>query len=167
MRDAVWSEGSHARDILEAQTGAEVSYVADDPDTGLRCKVRPDAVVDGAGIIVDLKTTKNAGMQSFSRDLYTLGYFMSAPFYMNVMNWLDGADTWRHHVFLVMEKDPPYAFRTLSLDPASMDVGTRAFRRLLARYAECLEADEWPGYYPGTEPIGIPGWAFYIEGERG
>lgn len=174
IRESVWSTPSHGLDLLDAADESEVSVVADDPVTGIRCKVRPDLVIRAGRIVGELKTTRSAETWSFERDLYQLGYFRAAPFYVDVVGWADQSMAQAHHVFLVVEKEPPFAFRTFAMDRESADermvpsweLGRRSYRRLLDLYAHCMESGEWPGYPATTEPISIPGWAHRAEGER-
>ncbi len=164
IRESIYGEPSAARDLLEAMTATEVSYVADDPATGLRCKVRPDLLAESAGIVGDLKTTRAGAKSAFGRQIYSLGYHRSKAFYMDCMETLEPRK-WEHHVFLVVENTPPYEVAVYDLDPAATEMGRREVRLLLDLYAECKRTGNWPGYDTTVQTVGVPHWAYYQEEE--
>ena len=179
IRDRLLSQPSHARDLVENFNETESSCVAYDPKTNVLCKVRPDGVIMGEGLIADLKSTRSIQYDSLSRDIFTYGYYMSAPFYLDVCNWFESelkkrtgkAPTsnelikdrkpvdWKHHVFLFFETSPPYQTVVYDLDPYDMDLGRDEYRRLLDAYAWCERKNHWPGLPTTTIPISIPEWA--------
>ncbi len=171
IRDRLLREPSQARDLVESFDQTEVSVVADDPVTGVRCKVRPDGVLKSTGLIADLKTTRNIDKRGFARDIYTYGYFRSAPYYVDVCNWFGVDDEgaaieWKHHVFLSVETHPPYQTVVYNLDPSDVDLGRRSYRSLLDRYAQCEKSNEWPGMPTRTISISMPQWAVSQEEEK-
>lgn len=164
IRENLYSTPSAARDLLEAMTATEVSCVADDPATGLRCKARPDLMAADAGIVGDLKTTRDGSRRAFERQIYSLGYHRSKAFYMDCLHTLE-PDRWQHHVFLVVENTPPYESAVYDLDPAATEMGRREVRQLLELYAACKESGDWPGYDTTVRTVGVPRWAYYQEEE--
>jgi hypothetical protein len=67
VRDNVWSKDTKARELIEQMTGAEVAYVADDPETWLRCKVKVDLEALHARVMCDLKTSRTVTPEGWSR----------------------------------------------------------------------------------------------------
>jgi hypothetical protein len=139
---------------------AEVSALWIDPETGARCRCRPDWVHDtGAGsILLDLKTYSDASAEEFRRQaarkryhvqdaLYTDGYAIASQ--QSVLGF----------VFIAVETEWPYAANAMMLDEPSKETGRRAYRRNLSRYAECVQTDTWPGYSNAIELISLPQWA--------
>ena len=62
----------------------EVPLFWTDPDTGVDCKCRLDAITrddNGVPVIVDYKTTTNASYKSFLRDVIEYGYHFQAAMY--------------------------------------------------------------------------------------
>ncbi len=166
LRDAVWSHPT-AAELLRGPGMNEVSAVWKDADSGVPCKGRIDRLttVGGWSMVVDLKTTKSAMRQSFSKDLYFYQYHQQAAMY------LDGCDALaphpRKYVFIAVEKEPPYLVATLELEQDAIDLGRDEYKKHLATYAQCLQSGRWPGYDDGIGYVSLPHWAFRFHGEEG
>lgn len=84
--------------ILEAKGDCEVSIFVDDPDTGLRLKIRPDKIVRGKQqpLLCDLKST--ASIDDWRADkpwlnpLFKFGYGFTAAYYMYVASIFYGVE---------------------------------------------------------------------------
>ncbi|GGH24615.1 PDDEXK-like protein of unknown function [Cribrihabitans marinus] len=156
--------------LLDPEAGiAELSCYWKDPETGVQCRCRPD-FWRRDGLIVDLKTCLDASPEGFSKSIYNWRYHVQHAFYVdgikaaleqgpNPLNM--PAPT--HFVFVAVEKTAPYAVGVYMLDAESVDIGRRDYREDLARYAECLTADDWPAYSPQIEPISLPEWVLRRE----
>lgn len=162
VRDRIYEEPSHACDLLQSQSGAEVSYAVDDPQWRLRCKLRNDLEVRSAGIICDLK--KTLSIAGFERQLWNLHYYLSVPHYMDLMEAHEPG-VWKHHVFLAVELEPPYEFRTLELRPEAIDFARRERDKLMCLAAQCVDQGEWPGYSRSVEYLDLPAWAYAHESD--
>jgi len=135
----------------------ELSMWWDDDDTGIKCKARPDIILDD-GIIIDLKTTENASLEEFQKSIYNYGYFIQAYFYL----W--GLSKYKQNVknfiFICVEKSPPHAVAVYYLNEAAIDKGREMVRKLLDIYAAAVKTNEWPGYSEEIQPISLPHWGF-------
>lgn len=128
-----------------------------DPDTGVNCKGRLDAVKPG--IIIDYKTTTDAGTDGFAREAIRYGYDLQAAMYLEAakQNGYGDCEFW----FIAQEKSAPYAANVIRAGDAFLDRGRWLMLDLLTKYKECAEKDEWPGY--GTNELIIPEWAVMDE----
>lgn len=167
IRDRLWTEKGHHRDILEAVTGAEVSFALDCPRTGLRCKIRTDLLAPG--IHVDLKTAES--LSQFERSIFNFGYHLSAPFYQDLLAYHYPGD-FDAHFFLVVEvaksgdkvvAKQPFEFALYQLDEDAMDLGRRKVEKLMDLALKCTESNEWPGMSRDVQYIGLPGYAYTQE----
>lgn len=64
-------------------------------------------------------------------------------------------------MFVVIEKDPPYAVNILQADEAFIQRGYDIFRELIGTYHECKETNNWWGYmgaYNVINNLGVPNW---------
>lgn len=159
MRDRVW-EHPAASALLSGEGDAELSMTWEDPGTGVLCKARWDRhspEIDG-GAIVDYKTCQDASPPAFERAIFNFGYFRQGAFYLR------GARARklpiRHFVIVAQEKAPPYAVAVYRLSAPTLDGGNELIDTLLARYAECIRSDEWPGYPEHVTEIAVPAWAW-------
>lgn len=135
----------------------ELSCFANDPETGVLCRVRYDMVTED-GWVLDLKKCQDARQAAVSKSIANYGYYMQDAFYSDVPGWLGPEYRPRGFVFVFIEEEPPHAVKVWALASGDRDRGRREYRRLLNIYAECLEADEWPGYSTDPEVIELPGW---------
>lgn len=165
MRDAVWSHPA-AAEILRSPGVHEVSAVWQDKDTQAMCKGRLDryGYWQRWPTIADVKTARDAGRRPFSRAIETYGYAEQAAMYLDGAQALAPVEVDRRFVFIVAEKEPPYAVAVYELDVDAIEAGRKRYRAHLQQYAECMATSSWGGYGNGVELISLPAWALR-EGE--
>lgn len=140
---------------------AEVSAFWVDAETGVACKCRPDWVhtlPDGRVVLVDLKTTKDASPDGFSKQMANLGYHIQAAHYSTGWTAATGQEV-AAFIFAAVENEPPYAAMAYRLGDVSKFEGLAECRRLIDLYAECKAANRWPGYGDAVQTIDVPDWA--------
>lgn len=148
-----------AAELLQ-QGQPETSIWWDDPETGLRCKCRPDWI--NGRICVDLKTTTDASPRGFAKSVANFRYHVQDAHYM-------ACGLFDRFIFIAVEKEPPYAVACYHLDRCSRDFrvqmaiaeGRRLRDRDLQRIANCRAMAAWPGYGDELQTISLPGWAFH------
>lgn len=159
VRDAVHGH-SRAHGMVTGSGQVELSMVWDEPESGVRCKARQDRHSPDlpGGVIVDLKTTRNASPRAFEKSIFEHGYHRQGALY------LSGAQTLglsaRHFVIIAVEKEPPFNVAVYRLTEGALDAGAEQLRPLLAKYAECVQTDQWPGYPDTVMDIALPDWAW-------
>jgi hypothetical protein len=139
---------------------AEASLFWQDPATEVYRRARLDWLrLTGRPIVVDYKTAVNASPEVFGRKAADFGYFSQDPWYRDGVAALDLADPADlAFVFVVQEKDPPYAVSVIQMDDESARVGRQFNRRALDLYAECVGTDTWPSYGDGISTASLPAW---------
>ena len=167
--------------LLEAGSGvAELSCYWKDPETGVLCRCRPDFWRHD-GVIVDLKTARDASPKGFMKSIEGWRYHVQHAFYMDGIeaaqdqSWMTvhdeaGMPAPNAFIFVAVEPFAPYAVGVYHIDPVSIEIGRREYREDLARYAECLETGKWPAYSDKIESISLPEWRLRqeeIEDEQG
>lgn len=123
---------------------------------GIKCKARPDYITT-SGLIVDLKTTKDARPKGFAKDCADYRYHVQSAFYTEGYYQVHGEYP-AGFLFVAIEKEKPYAVALYTADQI-MDQGYREFMEDLRVYKECLETDAWPAYPPESRSIILPRWA--------
>jgi len=95
--------------LLEAEGDCEVSIFVDDPETGLRLKIRPDKIVRGKfqPLLCDVKST--ASIDEWRMDkpwlspLFKMGYGFTAAYYMYAASIFYGVEITDYY-FMVVSK---------------------------------------------------------------
>lgn len=124
-----------------------------DPDTEEPCKAKIDFLTDN-GIMIDVKTTSD--IREFDRSVHKYHYDLQCAFYMEGLKQIYGQIV--TPMFLVIEKDPPYATVLFKhVDDLLIRSGQRKFRRALDLYHDCKLKNEWPGY--SNDYLALPQWA--------
>jgi len=145
-----------ARQLLQGGT-REKSFYWTDEETGLLCRVRPDYL--RPDILVDLKTTKDASNQGFTKTIANYRYYVQAPYYCHgVKEATGGRVAPEYMLFLAVEKTPPYPCNFFVLDERSWREGERAFRDGLNTLKRCMDENHWPGYGETIKKASLPTW---------
>lgn len=147
-----------ARKIIADATDIERSVFAEDFDTGVQCKCRPDIILGNR--IYDLKTTRNANARSFAHSVRAFRYHVQAAFYSDVCQWA-GIDV-SEFGFIAVDTDAmPYQCVVYNrLAPEAMQQGRDEYRENLRTYAQCVESGEWPGYPDEFGELSLAGYAY-------
>ena len=125
--------------------------------TALRCKARLDYYREDLGVVFDVKTCEDARPAQVERDLVKWGYHLSAAHYLAGLRALGlPADNF---AWIFVEKKPPYAIGLYMASPALLDQAGREWADLMARFARCRAANDWPGYPAAFMTIDLPVWA--------
>lgn len=149
----------YARRLLDGMR--ETPRFWTDDLTGEACKCRTDCEteVNGMPFIVDLKSAASADTDSFMREAIKYGYDMQAAMYCEGVR----ANTSRScgFIFIVVEKNPPYAVNILQADDILIRRGYDLFRELIGIYHDCKETGNWYGYlgrYNMINNLSLPSW---------
>lgn len=137
---------------------AQVSLLWQDPETDLILKGRPDVIHTADGLIVDLKSTADAGHDAYARLAYNYKLHWQAAYYCQGMTQLTG-EPWDQFGFVVVERDPPYRVEVYDLGLTELTMGFREIRRALTLYGECAEMDDWQTSTGEVNRLEFPGWA--------
>lgn len=152
MRDSVHGHPLAKQILAGAKT--EQCLFAEDQHGMIR-KARLDALV-GGNLVPDLKTSASADATEFEKSLGKFRYHVQAAYYLDICNLLGIEKT--EFVFIVVEKEPPYACAVYSLDQEAINLGRLEYQRDLALLRSCLESDKWPAFDTECKVIGLPAW---------
>jgi exodeoxyribonuclease VIII len=107
--------------------------------------------------VADIKTTKDASAESFSKDAWSYRYDVQAAFYLDAYRTLTGREG--RFIFICVETEPPYLVACYVATPEMIAAGRARYRQNLATYASCVESGTWPGYGDAVMPLDLPAWA--------
>ena len=142
----------------------EASLFWVDTETGVNCKIRPDYHVPPcalfpSGLIVDGKSIDDASAEPFARSAWNGGHHLQAAFYADGFQQVYGTEKPPTFMWLVQEREAPYATAYYSASDDLVEYGRRQYRRLLAVITKCEAEGQWPGYPTGVQPMALPAWA--------
>lgn len=116
----------------------------------VRCKVRPDRTpAVEMKVLLDLKSTEDAGYDSFVRSCKKFGYFQQAAFYIDGYNAVRGdAPEMDSFAFIAIEKKPPFRCEvyTLGGDSTFLIQGREQYQEAIRKELECRRNGVWPNY---------------------
>lgn len=114
------------------------------PETGLWCKAEIDWITD-KGVVVDLKSTADAGFWFFSRNASRLGYANQGAFYLFGLTTITGIS---HTEFLLaaVEVEPPFASNVFKVPHETLAEAADENRDRMQAVRNCLDTGEWPEY---------------------
>lgn len=158
MRDSLYKAPFVSR-LLSGEREKEFFWT--DDLTGEECKCRADCVSDigNINIIADLKSASSADMEHFTKDSINYGYDFQAGMYTEGVEKCTGKSY--SFVFIVVEKEPPYAVNVLQADELFVKRGKDIFRELIGIYHDCKSSGDWYGYlgkYKVINSLSLPAW---------
>lgn len=160
MRDAVHAHP--AARVLLKQGVAEKTLYFEEPETGAKCKCRPDFIgvmPNNEHMLIDLKTTSDASPDSFGRSALSWRYHVQAAFYSEGFYYATGNFP-QIFGFVVVEKEYPFAVACYYADERTLELGHNAYMKNLQTYLDCLQSGVWPGYSEKLERLALPEYIF-------
>jgi len=158
IRDAVHADAWLNALIVSPHSEIENSGYWIDEETGVLCRCRPDLYRADLGVMVDVKSTADAGPSAFARSVVNYGYHAQEAFYSDGYRALGRPI--EGFVFLAWEKKSPFVTARYELPPSIVEDGRQIMRKALARYAECEKADHWPGYSGEITELTFKRWSY-------
>lgn len=156
IRDAV-RDDPLAGPIVARAGKREPTLLWHDPETGLRCKGRPDHIcVDH--VIPDLKTARSAAPRLYGNQAANLSYHVQNVFYADGYERLTGHAA--SSLQIVVENFEPYDVVCYFLDEKTIAAARDDYRRWLATVRDCRRDGAWPGQSRGQVlRLELPKWA--------
>ena len=121
-----------------------------------RCTGRLDWLRGDKRLVMDYKTTQSANPASFVGMAVGYGYAMQEAFYRRGVKAVHGKEP--AFVFLLQEKEPPFACSLVAFDPAMQEIGDQQAAHALAIWGTYMARNEWPGYSPRIAHLEPPQW---------
>jgi hypothetical protein len=158
MQNAVMQ--NHQVKALTTRAGvSEASAFWQDPDSGVDCKIRPDRYVEGLSLMAELKTTNDASPDTFRRTAMRLGYDLGDALYTEGWAAAGGGEV-EDFIFIVVEREPPYAHAIYQLDEPARLRGRTIMQKALLTYQQCKAAGQWGGYPAQVTTLSYPEWVY-------
>jgi hypothetical protein len=134
---------------------AEHSFFHNDPETGALIKCRPDYLT--ADYVLDLKSTLDAGEESFGRDATNMRYDVAVPWYMDIVHAVSDFQP-KRWIWLAVEKTPPYAVGIYFAQDHDIIAARDTARRNLHTILNYRKLNTWPDYGEKIRPLILKSW---------
>ena len=128
-----------------------------DTPTFRLCRARTDFLNTAHGVLIDLKTSNDAGYSDFSRQIANYRYHVQDAFYTDGFRQC-GIDV-NTFIFVVIEKAPPYGIGIYELSAEDRQWGREMYQRDLRVFDRCMKEQQWPGYPQEIRMIDLPRYA--------
>lgn len=134
----------------------ECSYVWD--DDGILCRVRPDCYVWSSGVVIDLKTTRDASAEKFRKSAANFKYHRQAAFYWRGLRAHGHQPS--DHVIIAAENEAPYGVAVYHLEAPWIVRGGELVDECMSTVRHWLTGeDEHDGYPQTIQLLTMPTWA--------
>ncbi|HZP86631.1 MAG TPA: PD-(D/E)XK nuclease-like domain-containing protein [Burkholderiales bacterium] len=109
------------------------------------------------GVVIDVKTTRNAHPDDIARHFVEYGYDIQARAYTRAVENLRPELAGRiKFYFIFCELTPPYAVVPIEPEPAFEEIGKRRWGSAVSKWEACLAAQRWPSYVSGLHRLVAP-----------
>lgn len=141
----------------------EASIFFTDPVYDLSLRIRPDWHIAPCsrfpdGLLLDVKTTRDARHFKFSKDSGDLGYSLSASMYREGFQQYYGTESKPDFIYLVAENVAPFNVKQYRASDLFLSVGDTQYRKAKELLAESLLINEWDGYSLEMEDLFLPSY---------
>lgn len=128
-----------------------------DPRTGALCKMKADRITP-SGIILDLKTTKDASPAEFAKSCANYRYHVQDAWYSDGFEAATNVKC-EAFIFVAVEAETGIV-KPYTLDLESRQLGREQYSLNLDTYLECKHTNIWPAYGDEISELRLPSWAF-------
>ncbi len=152
IRDAIRGHRLAAPLLFDAE--AIIEQRIDWSWLGRSCRSTPDS--RNGSVLVDLKTTRDASPDRFSRDALFRGYNAQLAFYALAVEAETGK-TVRDCYLVAVESKRPFAVTVLRLTDEARLAGEKLCRTWMERVLVCEASNEWPAYSQSVVALDVQG----------
>lgn len=147
----------------------EVSFYAEDPETGLPVKVRPDGfqIAENIGVdaVISFKTTQAGDLRKFFYDTAAYQYELSEGMYQEVISHVTGREV-KTTIMVMLQTVEPYMCAVLWWDAEDLENGKYKYRHAMSTIKDCYDSGKFPGFdamaevgHMGIVKMKQPNWA--------
>lgn len=154
IRNSLCSHPTYSS-LLSKKGFAELSGIYHD------YKIRPDYRYESE-VIIDIKTTADARLQNFDRQILQYGYDLQAAFYLDVANMICGKKEYRTFIWVVIEAEPPHCVAFYEVSNEWLELGREKYKKALEIYFEARQKGVYRGYSNEIITAMPPAYAMYF-----
>jgi hypothetical protein len=110
-------------------------------------------------LIMDLKLVRSADQKYFERAIWEQGLHIQAAVNVDAIKSRTGKDAM--FAWICVEPKPPHCIEIYCADFGLLEAGRDTYYRLIHKYKECKQTNNWPSYNAGKlTSCSLPHWAF-------
>jgi len=117
-------------------------------------KARLDAY--SRGIVLDIKTTRDASRAGFERSISQYGYGIQAAHYRRVIEGVGLAFT--DFIFIVVETEKPFGVAVYAMEEEVMDLYEPQVEQAISDWTLCQETQTFRAYPDEIQKVSVPRW---------
>lgn len=141
-----WADGKSEQTLIWQENVSKPIYF----------RARADRLSLKHRICFDYKSAENANPDAFIRNAPIYGYTMQEAIYRRGLRAITGSSFM--FVFLIQEKEPPFACSLVAFDPAMQEMGDRQCDYAVQLWTHAVRKNEWPGYSSRIYHMEPPIW---------
>jgi hypothetical protein len=127
----------------------EISFYTEDDSTGLKVKVRPDAIQFkeniGENAIISVKSTGVESLSHFYYQSAKLNYELSEGMYQDIVSKVTGRD-FNTTIMIMLQTVPPYGVGVMVWNGEDIEIGKYKYRQALQTAYQCEINNSYPTY---------------------
>lgn len=135
----------------------EVSYLWNDARLGTPCRCRFD-LLHPEHFAFDLKSTRDASPDGFSRAVASYSYHLQEAHYRNGYEHI-AHQSLQAFAFIAVENLPPYGVAVYVNPSNAIRYALNRVEEALILYDHCMKTGYWRGYSEKIQPLVLPRWA--------
>lgn len=128
---------------------SEVSMYGTDPETGLKVKIRPDALQIeeniGANAIISFKTSRSQTKGKFEMDCANYGYHIGEGMYQKVASHVTGRK-FNATIMIMIQTEAPFLPAVFWWSPEDLHMGKLKYDQGMQTISEAVERGLFPGF---------------------
>jgi len=142
---------------LEIKDGdSELTFIWS--ENGVYCRIRPDWISKGKGLVIDYKTTNgSADPEEYASIASNTGLDIQEAFYCRGVEKVFGIKP--DFFFMIQETYPPYLCSFIELGILFEEMGQEKVRHGLRIWKECLTTGIWSGYPKELQVVEPKPWS--------
>lgn len=130
-------------------SAVETSFYGTDEKTGIKVKVRPDAINIkeniGVNAVISVKSTASPSFEKFVSDTARFQYELSEGMYQQVISDVTG-QKFDATIMIMVQTVAPFQIAVIWWSPEDLQNGKYKYRYALDTAKECLDKGLYPGY---------------------
>lgn len=126
---------------------------------GVPIKGRYDYLHQVDGVLIDLKTTRDASPDEVQRYTVKYGLHIQQFVYSEIFRSIFGKAP-NDFIFLMVEKNPPHGVAVVRLTREAAESARGQVARALALWQQCEKTGTWPCYGDNVITIDLPAWQY-------